>query len=148
MINSRQIRSWTILLVTITVVFLSGCDLRYGFVESEFQLANESRLPKWFVMPPNYTRKDLTMTVTYYTFDKTKIVIRGPAPDYKVLMEKVGTDRWHPLTKQRGYEYPHYVIVSVDNIEEIFEHKKMEPVVYITDDPKVTSVLKQQAPSR
>ena len=34
--------------------------------ESTFQLANESRLPKWITLPPGLTRADVSITMCYY----------------------------------------------------------------------------------
>lgn len=138
-------------LVLMMIVLLSGCHPLYGFIESEFTLAPESRLPRWFTIPPGYMRKDLTMTITVYThplFSKVKIIIRGPAPEYKVLAKEIGTDRWHPLTEQQGYNtYPNYSIISVDEVEEVYEQRRPEPFLHITDDPKLTDVLKQSKTS-
>ena len=70
------------------------------------------------------------------------MVMYGPAPEYKVLMEKVGSDRWHPLTEQQGHDkYPKYSIMTVDGIEEVFEQRQMGDILYVSDDPKFTSVL-------
>jgi len=37
--------------------------------------------------------------------------------------------------------YPSYAIITVNGITEIIEHRKMEPIFYITDDPAVWSEL-------
>ena len=145
---SKYIRRWAIAwLLIISATCLIGCDLRYGIIESEFTLSPESRLPKWFVMPAGYARKDLTMTLTFYThpiFSKVKMVVRGPAPERKILQKTIGEHRWHPLTVQKGYDkYPSYSIISVDGIEEVFEQKRLEPILYIADDPKLTEAIKQ-----
>lgn len=135
-----------------------GCDLRYGFVESMFQLSEESRLPGWFAIPQGYSRKDLKVTVTFYTHpifeNKVRIVVYGPSPERRILMDKVGTSRWHPVTeqqfkKQQGYGvYPSYLIVTVDGVDDIFEHRYKGNILYITDDPRITYVLRQQKPSQ
>jgi len=33
--------------------------------------------------------------------------------------------------------YPSYEIITVGGITEIIEHRKMEPIFYVTDDPEV-----------
>jgi len=135
-------------IIMFTIVSL-GCDPQYGMIDSNFRLAQESRLPKWFQIPSNYSRNDLTMDITFYTHPSGKIivkmVVRGPGPERKVLSEKIGSERRHPLTEQQSYtEYPHYSIITVDGVEEVFEQRRPEDIEYISDDPKYTSVLKQQ----
>lgn len=39
------------------------------------------------------------------------------------------------------HSYPHYVIVSANGIVEVIEHRKMEPVFYVTDDPSIISAF-------
>lgn len=116
-----------------------GCHPLYGFVEAEFQLSTESRLPKWIKVPSDYTREDLTVSLIFYTFKKVKITVSGPAPEHKVLMVKIGTNRWHPITERKfkeqrsGAVYPNYSIITVDGTEEIFEQKGLEPMLYLVD---------------
>ncbi|OPY76595.1 MAG: hypothetical protein A4E63_00041 [Syntrophorhabdus sp. PtaU1.Bin050] len=128
-----------------TAIVFCNCDPRYGFIEAEFQLADESRLPKWFAMPPGYTRTDFSMTITTYSSPSgivAKMAIRNSKPPKRILNERIGSKRIHPLTEQMGYDkYPLYSIVTVDGIEEAFEQRRPEPILFITDDPKVTSAL-------
>src|SRR5256886_10728059 len=42
---------------------LLGCDL---FPEAFFDLAPESRLPKWFTLPPGLSRPDVAVKMEYY----------------------------------------------------------------------------------
>jgi hypothetical protein len=37
--------------------------------------------------------------------------------------------------------YPSYEVITINGITEIIEHRKMEPVFYITDDPAVWKEL-------
>ena len=43
------------------------------------------------------------------------------------------------MEKQSGFPagYPVYEIIAVGGKTEIIEHRKMEPVFYVTDDPAV-----------
>lgn len=133
-----------VLLVTTLIIFSSGCDPRYGFIESQLQLAAESRLPRWFSVPLGYERKDLIVSIDFFTSPsgmKVKLTLYGPLPERKKLDEKAGTSRWHPVTEQKsrgkeGYAiFPNYTIISVDGVEEVFEQKKPENILYVTDDP-------------
>ncbi|MGH9662387.1 MAG: hypothetical protein ACRD96_27800, partial [Bryobacteraceae bacterium] len=42
--------------------------------------------------------------------------------------------------------YPMYETITVRGITEIIEHRKMEPIFYITDDPAVLSELGVSGP--
>jgi hypothetical protein len=37
--------------------------------------------------------------------------------------------------------YPSYELITVNGITEIIEHRKMEPIFYVTDDPAVWKEL-------
>ena len=41
-----------------------GCE---WFPESTFELASQSRLPKWTTLPQGLTRADIRITMSYYT---------------------------------------------------------------------------------
>ncbi|TAN44454.1 MAG: hypothetical protein EPN22_06600 [Nitrospirae bacterium] len=143
--HKKNINFITVAVIILT--FLLSCDPRYGFIESTFRLADESRLPIWFKIPLDYARKDLTMAIIFYSSPaggNVKMALYGPAPENKKLMEEIGTNRYHPLTeKQNKGTYPRYIIITVNDIEEVFEHRGRNDIFYITDDPKLTSVLKQ-----
>jgi len=123
-----------------------GCDLRYGFMESRFELAKESRLPKWVRMPTGYSRQDVRVVLTFYTHpiseDKVIAVLYGPPPENKQLDENIGTSRVHPIT-QREHEkgqfavYPSYLIITVNDISEIFEHRSKGDILYIVDTNEI-----------
>lgn len=123
----------------IIVLFVYGCDPRYGFIESRFQLAPESRLPRWIKIPSNIDRNTITVEITLYTFDRAKIVVRGLPPETQVLQEVTGKYRWHTFTEKQFIEkgsyaiYPNYSIINVDGVDEIFEQKRLEPLLYVAD---------------
>jgi hypothetical protein len=134
-----------IILTAVLIFLIYGCDPRYGFIESEFQLAAESRLPRWFALPSGYCRKDVSMSLTFFTHPfsrKVKVMVRGSTSEHKVLMEKIGDQRYHPFTEQQKYDfYPRYIIVRVGNVEEVFEHKQRDNILYITDDPNIRASM-------
>jgi hypothetical protein len=45
------------------IVLFWGCNY---FPESRFELAPDSRLPKWFILPKNLSRADVTVRMSYY----------------------------------------------------------------------------------
>lgn len=120
---------------------LLGCS---DIPEASFELAHESRLPKWFTLPPGLSRSDVTVTMDYYlkhtTFKlldakKQKLAeVNGKNKSLEPLMRKI---------PQPGFPtgYPSYEIITVNGITEVIEHRRMEPVFYITDDPAVLAEL-------
>jgi len=144
-----------ILLVCVALTILSsaiiGCEY---FPESSFELANESRLPKWFSLPAGLARPDVSVTMNYYVnpwgrdgtfilYDKKKHVLgkisaklRGEAP-----LSSNG------FPAGPGNDYPSFEVITANGKTEIIEHKKMEPVFYITDDPAIWKTLMRVEPS-
>gem|GEM_PF-4345594 len=49
--------------LAIASVLMSGCRC---FPESSFDLAKESRPPKWMAVPPRLTRANVSITMDYY----------------------------------------------------------------------------------
>ena len=131
--------------LTIPCYAIVGCEY---FPESTFELASESRLPKWITVPPGLTRADVSVTMSYYikpwgstaTFIIQYRNIQTPA---KVDGKVKGLEPLHLKHPPQGFApgYPSYEIITVNGITEIIEHRKMEPVFYITDDPAVWKEL-------
>ena len=133
-------------LLFIVFLFLSivACDQRYGFIESEFKLSPDSKLPKFVSIANGINSNNLLVTITIYSnpfTDKAKVIVYTTFPEHKILYDKVGNFRWHPFTekqfkKQNRYDvYPQYMIIKVNNTEEIFEQKNKGDVLYAADEP-------------
>jgi hypothetical protein len=61
----RRVDKFLLFLVALTIAGSAiGCA---WFPESTFDLASESRLPKWITLPPGLTRADVSITMSYYT---------------------------------------------------------------------------------
>ena len=101
-INIRRI-IYSILFYFFIVITLSGCHPLYGFIESEFELAKESSLPRW-IKVDSFNRPEVNVYFTFYTFDKVRISVKGLEPENKILFEKVGLFRWHPITEHKFKE--------------------------------------------
>lgn len=126
---------------------LLACDPRYGIVESIFELAPESRFPRWFDVS-GYQKRDITMRITLYTSPfggaNAKLIVYGPPPERKKIMEKAGKERWHPISEiEYDKKYPNYTIITVDGIDEVFEKKQPGDILYITDDPRIISSIQK-----
>src|SRR5689334_22445167 len=90
--------------------------------ESDFRLASDSRLPRWFSLPQNLKRSDVTVRITYYVPGGPSIRLIGP--DGRVIQSVRGTDRWDPDSERApAGRYPIYSFIRVGEIEEIIEHR-------------------------
>jgi hypothetical protein len=129
-----------------TLAFLTerACTL---FPESTFELAPESRLPKWFAVPPELIRSQVVVKLDYYILPwSSRARFRLVGPHDRVLGEVTGVTRGEPGTlkvPQPGFAagYPAYEVVSIGGVTEIIEHRKMEPIFYVSDDPAVRAEL-------
>ena len=131
--------------VAFAFLVLTGCGRP---PEASSSLANESRLPKWFTLPPNQVRGNVTVTMDLYMnsfVGKTTFTLRDSSGSVisKVTGKNKTLQPLHRREKLPGYSegYPSYEIISVGEITEILEHRKMEPIFYITDDPEVKAEL-------
>jgi hypothetical protein len=130
-----------LLLCLVTLAILSsamvGCEY---FPESTFKLANESRLPRWFSLPPGHSRSDVSITLNYYSNlwgkDATFILYDGKGHVLgRIDGKEKNSEPLHLKSSPTGY--PLFEVITANGITEIIEHKRMEPIFYITDDPSV-----------
>lgn len=134
-------------------LFLAGCSL---FPESSFELASESRLPKWFSLPSGLSRSDVTVTMSYYVKSSGRTAefsLRNASK--KNLAEVVGTLQGSTPMKLRSTsasggssDYPMYERVTVNGVTEVIEHRRLEPVFYLVDDPQVLDQLEDRRSKR
>jgi hypothetical protein len=105
--------------------------MQLGCAESSFDLAPDSRLPKWFKVDGALPRADLTVRMSYYVMPNGRtatFTLRDRSG--RKLSEKSGTllgrrprtpgpndDGNAPVT------YPGYEVVTVDGITEVIEHR-------------------------
>ena len=131
--------------LTISGCAIIGCEY---FPESTFTLASESRLPRWMALPPGLTRADVSVNMSYYVKPwggSATFILRDKKG--QVLAKVNGKDKGlKPLQLKnppKGFDpgYPAYEVITVNGITEIIEHRKMEPIFYVTDDPAVMKEL-------
>ena len=130
------------------VLLLTACSTR-GCVESQFHLAKESDLPGWFQIPEGLKRSDLDVTLAYYTNGTADInlydIRKGKR---KLLNKKLGRNWHHPDYWAWAQEdwpkrsHPSYVVIISDRVKEIIEHKKMEPIFYISSESDMRNTMK------
>ena len=128
-----------------TFLLLTGCE---PSPESTFQLAPDSRLPKWFSMPPNLTRPQVTAELNYYvTSVGTTVTVTFFGPQHKVLEEVKGVragDAPRQVSEVKpgsSRDYPMYAVITANGLTDVVEHRKMEPIFWLTDDPKIWAEL-------
>jgi hypothetical protein len=133
----------------ISALSLSGCGL---VAESYFEIAPNSRLPRWFVLPRGVARADVTVTLTYYA-DNSVVFrcmdVKGkprsphgtPRSGWPIAHVRLIRERLEPIYLGEKRGYPMYEIFTVRGVTEVIEHRKMEPLFYITDDPAVLERL-------
>ena len=128
--------------IAVTILGYSTIGCEY-LPESTFQLARESRLPKWIALPPGVARADVSITMSYYNVPwGGRAVFLLQDTKGKTLEKVYGKDNcalFYPKDPPPGFPpgYPTYQEVIVNDMTELIEHRKMEPVFYITDDPAV-----------
>jgi hypothetical protein len=128
-------------------ILASLCLLQVGcghFLESSFELAPESRLPKWFSLPGGLSRVDVTVMLDFYSAPNSVTFTLRDVKKGRILSEVNAS--WSPLKLEHprpGFPagYPEYSLITINGITEIIEHRRMEPIFYITDDPAVWSQL-------
>jgi hypothetical protein len=138
----QRIKRYRLLAILLVIAFLimKGCEL---FPEATFELASDSRLPKWVTFPPERTRADASLTMNYYAvpWRSAQFILRDK--NGHRLKKENGTMRCRASFQlenpPQGYPsgYPAYEAITVHGITEIIEHRKMEPIFYVTDDAAV-----------
>ena len=122
--------------IALSAVLLVACTHR-GLVESNFELAPESRLPSWIEVPEGTEREDVQLALTYYTpfsesFDDTVFILSIKGQRGKKL---TGDSWWHPKTKKEldkyyateprpEFPHPSYVVVEIDGQIDVIEHRE------------------------
>ena len=121
--------------------------------ESSFKLADDSRLPKWITIPDGLTREQVTIRLDYYSGlfgRKATFTLIGPdMGDSARISGAIRGDMPHPASGKASkiVSYPIYQFISADGVWDIVEHRKMEPLFYLSDDPELWRRLAEEAGS-
>lgn len=138
--NAMKKKFVLIALMVVLANLLSSCNPMYGFVESNFLLAKDSRLPVWIKIPDEYTRDDVTVSLFLYSSNKARFIVRGPEPERKKLINIVTNADWHEVTKevanrQGNYDFsPQYYSLTYQNINDIVSFPCKGAVFWMVDD--------------
>ena len=123
----------------LVAILCGASSLLSGCLESSFQLSDESRLPVWIKLPPTFERQDVSLTLNYYSNPfgpNAKFILTNKRGD--ILEEVSGNDKPIGSTLSE-LKYPSYVLVEVNGVAEIVEHRTKGSVFYIFDDPGIKS---------
>ena len=132
---------------------LGACHPIRGFIESEFTLAPESPLPVWYHdLPDGYTREDLMIRIRYYAplFDADDAVFWVESSRLNTLFKATGRIERHPQFYEwaqkdwKARHYPSFIKITINGQTEIIEHKKMEPIFYISNEESLMKVMKSK----
>jgi len=143
-LRMSQIHKLVIAAAAIICLTSLGCGF---FPESSFDLAPDSRLPMWFTIPGQLSRSDVKVIMDYYTGSNGRtatFTLRNARTNSKIAKIDGTLKGLEPLYLENvkgGAIYPSYEIITVGRTTEVIEHRKMEPVFYVTDDPTVLSKL-------
>src|SRR5580700_10593852 len=100
------------------------------FPESTFELASESRLPKFVTLPPGLTRADVSLKMSYYVKpwgrSATFILRNGGRILAKVNGKQKGLEPLLLKNPPEGFPhgYPSYEVITANGITDIIEHRK------------------------
>jgi hypothetical protein len=134
---------WVVVLCAFSGTAMIGCQY---FPESTFELASDSRLPKWFSPPSGLTRADVSITMSYYVKPwgrSATFKLQNGKMQMKVYGKVKGSEPLQLKNPPQGFPsgYPSYEVITVNGITDIIEHRRMEPIFYVTDDPAVWNEL-------
>jgi hypothetical protein len=145
-VTTHRIGKILLLFVALTIAYLA---IGYGWPpESTFELASESRLPKWITLPPGLARSEVSVTMSYYVkpwgCSATFILKDTKGKTLTKVDAKVqGLEPLQLKNPPSGFPpgHPSYELITSNRMIEIIEHRKMEPIFYVTDDPAVWKEL-------
>ncbi|VAW78006.1 hypothetical protein MNBD_GAMMA15-808 [hydrothermal vent metagenome] len=138
--------SYKIAVIMSLVFSIAGCK------ESSFELSPESRLPKWIEVEASASRNDYKLTMDYYLGPKSaEAVFKLYDLNGKKKMQLKGDTARYPLKLKNPpsdypKNYPSYEVITINGVTDIVEHRKMEPIFYMTDDPAVWNELVREKP--
>ena len=106
--------------VLIATVCIFSCTI-IGCLESTFNLARESRLPRGMAIPSGFTRDDVTVTLDFYTPGPAKFTLRDK--NGKKLATVTGEVKGDPIYLKTPPDQipPAYEIVVIDGVTEVME---------------------------
>lgn len=133
-----------------TVFSLGGC------LESSFQLSEESRLPRWFVISDGADKGDFSVQMELHsTFSGGAVVFKlyekrnfFYTQKFTITSDEQPSMRSMQLKDtQEGFPkgYPRYKVITINGLTDIVELRRMEPIFYMSDNPAVWNEIAGQS---
>lgn len=98
-------------------------------------------------------REDLDVILTYYTMGPADLTLRDIRNGNSKSLKRIKAEnKHHPeywAWAQKDWparSHPGYVVLSVGSVSEIIEHRKMEPIFYVSDESAVQNSIKGKIP--
>ena len=112
-----------------------GCAFLVGCAESQFNLANESRLPVWFTLPREMNRSNVELEMIFYIVGRPNpqadFIIRTRAG--RVIARATGDVRdLKPMylgTLDKDGHTPSYEVITVNGVAELIEIRSTFSIV-------------------
>ena len=128
-------------LLLLFAIVASACHPALGCSESAFDLASGSRLPKVLAPPNGARRPGLSARLSYHLglwLGEGRGVsrlwlVRAPG----IAVKEVICEAWdHPRSARTKppTPYPNFTIVNCNGVVDVIEHRRMEPIFYMSDD--------------
>src|SRR5580704_8884568 len=119
-----------------------ACQLMTGCAEAYFDLAPESRLPKWFFQPADGLARDkYIVTMYFYTFPQRQATFKlWDSHGREIAQVTAIAEGPEPMTLtghrsvHGGYDkdsYPLYELLTAREVTEVLEFRWMESFVHV-----------------
>jgi hypothetical protein len=128
-----------------------ACSPARGCAEASFDLADESRLPRWTEGLHGEPRSKFDLEMTYYISlfgqNRRSALFTLKTKDGRVVSQTHGVVHGdHPLTLETSPSngptpYPRFEIITVNGITDVIEHRKLGDVFYVNDSADVRKRL-------
>jgi len=144
--------SRVLFLLCLSVGSLVACGF---FPEATFDLSPDCRLPRWFKVPDGMSRRDLTVTMSYFVKPTGRTATFDLYDSHRNKLAQVsGALHGKEPVRLRGgasdssHGYPTYEVITVEGTTDVIEHRGMEPIFYLNDDSSVWKELGVPADNR
>jgi hypothetical protein len=116
-------------------------------IEATFKLAPASKLPAWFAVPLGMARDELSVTLDVYTQAHATARLMDRKGH---VLAKFSGPATEPMTNSGSawgvaqVTYPSYDVITMNGIAQVIEHRRQEPIFYVTDDATIANRLIDQ----
>jgi hypothetical protein len=127
--------------ILVVAVCAFSCALT-GCLESTFDLANESRLPQGLATPFGVTRKDVSVTLDFYTPGPAQLTLRDK--NGKKLASVTGEVKGDPIYLKTPPDplTPAYEIIVINGVTEIMECIPYRDGANMTRNGRIVALFK------